>query len=96
VTGAGRARTERDVANRRQLDQTRAVKLEHEAPADHVPECAVGLAPVPSFTEELRKPSATGRGVAGDEVSDELDVSVCDRTATMPELYFSYFHGGEV
>jgi hypothetical protein len=56
---------------RRQFYVSGTVKGQHESPANHIAQGAVGLNPVPCLAESSREPAATQIGMIGDELANE-------------------------
>ena len=70
-----------DLANRRQLDMPRPVKLQHQPAAHHIPQRPIRLAPVPRLAQLLRQNPPARPGMLRDESADEHYVAGSDRPA---------------
>jgi len=70
----------------RKSDESFPVKREQETSAEHVPEGAVRLHPVPSPAELLREKPSARTGVAGDAIADLVELPVRIGFSPIPYL----------
>jgi hypothetical protein len=64
---------------------TRAMELEHEPPAHHVAQRAVGLDPAPGATQPLGECATTLLGMRRDQRTDERNVGDGDGATAIAE-----------
>jgi hypothetical protein len=94
--GCGRSRRtgiERLLTHRRQLDLPGPVQHQQQAAADHVAQSAIGLLPLPPFTQHGRQFAPAQFRMLHDQIPNETDVfrtyrsaSITPRILHLPEV----------
>src|SRR5580658_1422822 len=72
-----------DALHRRQLDLARTVEHQQQSAANHVAQRAIGLLPLPGFTELARQLPAAQLRMVSDELPDESNLFAGDFAASI-------------